>query len=153
MSDGALSLSTEGESDAESGADSVFSRSRSPTFTMSSVSVAGTVESTPEIMQASFARVVPNPGHSTRRPALSRQKSTFQKILSGMAAAEEVKPVDPYEGIGMGEEGCGNCRGKDASVAWDAVGLMRAENKGLKDRMGELERAVEGALDLCNGLV
>ncbi|PVH82368.1 hypothetical protein DL98DRAFT_414971 [Cadophora sp. DSE1049] len=134
------SLSTDGESGSEFEADSVFSRSRSPTFTMSSVSVAGTMESTPEIMQASFARVVPNPGQNPGRPKMTQQRSTFQKILSGMGSSSEA-------------EGCSNCRGKDASVAWDTVGLMRAENKGLKERVGNLEAAVEGALDLCNGLV
>ena len=157
------SLSTDGESGSEFEADSVFSRSRSPTFTMSSVSVAGTMDSTPEIMQASFARVVPNPGQNPGRPKMTQQRSTFQKILSGMGSAasevememdkERERERDEYEGIGMGEEGCSNCRGKDASVAWDTVGLMRAENKGLKERVGNLEAAVEGALDLCNGLV
>lgn len=150
------SLSIDGESGSEFEADSVFSRSRSPTFTMSSVSVAGTMDSTPEIMQASFARVVPNPGQNPGRPKMTQQRSTFQKILSGMGSSNETEVEnerDPYEGIGMGEEGCSNCRGKDASVAWDTVGLMRAENKGLKERVGNLEAAVEGALDLCNGLV
>ncbi|KAG4444323.1 hypothetical protein IFR05_000197 [Cadophora sp. M221] len=150
------SLSTDGDSGSEFEADSVFSRSRSPTFTMSSVSVAGTMESTPEILQASFGRVVPNPGQNPGRPKMTQQKSTFQKLLSGMGSAtveaEVERERDPYEGIGMGEEGCSNCRGKDASVAWDTVGLMRAENKGLKERVGSLEAAVEGALDLCNGL-
>ena len=59
---------------------------------------------------------------------------------------------DPYGGIGLGEQGCTNCRGKDASVAWDTVGLLRMENKGLKERVGELESAVDGALGVCDGL-
>lgn len=144
------SLATDGDSDSDS--DIIFSRSRSPAYTMSSVSVADTVASTPEIMQASVARVVPNPAQNTTRPKLTQQRSTFQKILSGMSAlSTEDGQVDPYEGIGMGEEGCSNCRGKDASVAWDTVGLLRAENKGLKERVGSLEGAVEGALDMCNG--
>ena len=37
-------------------------------------------------------------------------------------------------------------------MAWDTVGLLRAENRGLKERVGELEGCVEGALDLCSGL-
>ncbi|KAL2075040.1 hypothetical protein VTL71DRAFT_8820 [Oculimacula yallundae] len=154
---------TSGGSSSDSGsdfeADSVFdsaSRSRSPTstFTMSSVSIAETVDSigTPEIMQASVAHMVPNPGMNPGRPKLTQQKSTFQKILSGMGSTPVEEVRDPYDGIGMGEEGCSNCCGKDASMAWDAVGLMRAENKGLKERVGELEIAVEGALDACNGL-
>jgi hypothetical protein len=52
----------------------------------------------------------------------------------------------------MADKGCRNCRGGQASVAWDTVGLLRAENKGLKERMANLETAVEGALDLVNGL-
>ena len=59
---------------------------------------------------------------------------------------------DMFGGIGSGETGCENCRGKDSSVAWDAVGLLRAENKGLKDRVGALESVVEGALDLVGRL-
>jgi len=46
------------------------------------------------------------------------------------------------------ENGCRNCEGKEASMAWDTVGLLRAENKGLKNQVGRLESAVEGALDM-----
>lgn len=136
-------LNTEGESDTEE--DSVFSRPRSPTVTSSSVSIAPTIDSTPEILQASFGRVVPNPSHGTQRPKTLQQRSTFQKILTGMSSPP-VEVKDPFGEIGMGEEGCSNCRGKDASVAWDTVGLLRAENKGLKERVGCLEDAVDGAL-------
>jgi len=159
------SVDMSGDSDAESlNAESVFSRSRSPTGTVGSrssgPSVAGTVESTPEIAQAAFARVVQNPAHTANstyqpRPKALQQKSTFQKILTGLSGAGEdgkVAERDRYDSIGMGETGCSNCRGKDASVAWDTVGLLRAENRGLKDRVGSLESAVEGALDLCDGL-
>jgi hypothetical protein len=164
---GSLDLSSAGDSDAESlNADSVFSRSRSPTLTVSSTgpSVSGTVDSTPEIGQASFTRLVsiPNPAlpssnTSTPRPPKVQQKSTFQKILTGLSPGSssgdtERSEKDFYGGIGMGETGCENCRGKDSSVAWDTVGLLRAENKGLKERVGTLEGAVEGALDLCSGL-
>jgi hypothetical protein len=147
---------TEGDSDAESGAgESTFSRARSPVH-----SIAGTVDSmptvTPEIMQASFARMVPNPTHTSgfeKRPKMVQQKSTFQKVLGKINSSESddtVMPTsqDPYGGLGMGEHGCSNCQGKDASVAWDTVGLIRAENKGLKERVGELEKAVEDTLDL-----
>ncbi|KAI9050203.1 hypothetical protein LZ554_006344 [Drepanopeziza brunnea f. sp. 'monogermtubi'] len=146
-----------GESDAES-ANSIFSRSRSPTLTMSSVSVVDTSSSTPEIMEASVARVVVNPGRDVARPAIQRPKSAFQKVFGGIGQSplEEVRDQSKgnlWDGIGMGEEGCVNCRGQDSSVAWDAVGLMRAENKGLKERVEGLERAVEEALDACHGIV
>jgi hypothetical protein len=37
-------------------------------------------------------------------------------------------------------------------VAWDTVSLLRAENRGLKERVGSLEGAVETALDLCSNM-
>lgn len=73
--------------------------------------------------------------------------TTFQKIIKGV--------VDVAEEIGqeLGTvQACRNCEGKDASVAWDTVSLLRDENKHLKQRVGQLEVAVEGALDLVNGL-
>ncbi|TVY18755.1 hypothetical protein LARI1_G005267 [Lachnellula arida] len=139
---GSADLSTEGDSDTES--ESVFSRSRSPTLTTASVSTMG---STPELGQAEFARINPNI-NPTSRPRISlQQKSTFQKFLQGITPA--VVEEDDFGGIGMGVDGCTNCRGKDASVAWDTVGLLRAENKGLKEQVGVLEGGVDGALALC----
>lgn len=153
---GSADLSTEGESDAESGgAESVFSRSRSPTFTMNSVS---TRESTPEIHQATFGRMVANTNPPTTRPKhITQQKSTFQKIMSNISpivveeAGEKRGSWVGNEGIGMGEQGCSNCRGKDASVAWDTVGLLRAENKELKEQVGSMEEGVDGALAVLYG--
>lgn len=156
---GSADLSAEGESDTESGgAESVFSRSRSPTFTMNSVS---TRDSTPEIHQASFGRMMPNTNPPTTRPKqITQQKSTFQKIMSSVTPIV-VEPTDSpkegrrswvgNEGIGMREEGCSNCRGKDASVAWDTVGLLRAENKELKEQVGSMEEGVDGALAVLYG--
>lgn len=163
-----ISLGMESDIDVESGGESVFSRSRSPTLTMTSTTAAssamsmrsslGTGQSTPELQQAAFARVVPNPSlHPTAntpiflpRPKSVQQKSTFQKLLSGMGSSEDTVVNDKglYEDIGMGVDGCSNCRGKDSSAAWNAVGLMRAENKGLKERIGELEEGLDNALDI-----
>ncbi|KAK0753169.1 hypothetical protein B0T18DRAFT_396157 [Schizothecium vesticola] len=75
-----------------------------------------------------------------QQPQPQPQLSAFQKIIKGIAGdAEETN-------------GCTNCRGRDASVAWDTLSVLRDENKHLKVRMGELEVAVEGALDLVNGI-
>ncbi|KAH6681417.1 hypothetical protein B0J14DRAFT_576359 [Halenospora varia] len=145
---GSADMSIEGDSDAESGgAESVFSRSRSPTL-----SGFTTRDSTPEIHQAAFARMLPNTNPPSMRPKVPlQQKSTFQKIMQGISPTSPAEEKDEFGGIGMGEEGCSNCRGKDASVAWDTVGLMRAENKGLKERVSALEESVDGALALCLG--
>ncbi|RDW84560.1 hypothetical protein BP6252_02150 [Coleophoma cylindrospora] len=150
-------LSAEGDSDLDDdmsgGGESVFSRSLSPTFVDSSATSIMTLESTPEIQQAAFGRVVPNQNPPSNRPLKPvQQPSTFQKILKGIVPVDQLPPTKE-EGGGIGlEEGCSNCRGKDSSVAWDAVGLLRMENKGLKDRVGELEIVVDGAMDLCSGI-
>ncbi|KAL3419385.1 hypothetical protein PVAG01_09607 [Phlyctema vagabunda] len=149
---------TEGESDVDDdmsgGGESVFSRSISPTIIDSSATSIMTLESTPELMQASFGRVVPNQNPPSGRPKPTAQASTFQKILKGISASEQPQAANTNEetgGIGL-ENGCNNCRGKDTSVAWDAVGLLRAENKGLKDRVEELEVAVDDAMNVCTSL-
>jgi hypothetical protein len=148
------STSTECDSDAELGSptDSVFSRSRSPAPTITSMLSSATctsADTTPEILQASFARVVSlQPcaalAHAQQpqqqRPSPITQPSTFQKILHGISAPSSA------------ELGCENCRGGDADVAWDTVSLLRAENRGLKERVGSLEGAVETALDLCSNM-
>ena len=152
-SNGTINSETSFESDDESGgAESVFSRSMSPS--LASVSEV----STPEMGQAVFAKVVNiSPKRTVERPKPVQQRSTFQKILKGISATPEdesqtSKEKDEEDELGMADEGCRNCRGGPSSVAWDTVGLLRAENKGLKDRMASLETAVEGALDLVNGL-
>lgn len=145
------STTTECDSDAELGSptDSVFSRSRSPAPTITSMLSSATctsADTTPEILQASFARVVSlQPVAAVvhkqqQRPSPIQQPSTFQKILHGITPSTST------------EYGCDNCRGGDATVAWDTVSLLRAENKGLKERVGSLEGAVETALDLCSNM-
>ena len=148
-----IDLSSPADSETESlSTSSIFSRSRSPTLTISSTNAS--TDSTPEIAQAAFARVVPNPGHITstprpQRPKPQQQKSTFARLLTLSSTSSSSNETEIAE---EAEEGCANCRGQDSSVAWDTVGLLRAENRGLKERVGELEGCVEGALDLCSGL-
>ncbi len=147
-SNGTINSETSIESDDES----VFSRSMSPS--LASVSEI----STPEMGQAVFAKVVNiSPKRTAERPKPVQQRSTFQKILKGISTAPDDerqarREKDEEDELGLADQGCRNCRGGQASVAWDTVGLLRAENKGLKERMASLEAAVEGALDLVNGL-
>jgi hypothetical protein len=156
------SASTECDSDVDLGSptDSVFSRSRSPAPTITSMLSSATctsADTTPEILQASFARVVslqsgvvtqrPNPlviqQTQQQTPQQQQQKpggpTRLQKILNGISPTATSAE-------------CENCRGADSSVAWDTVGLLRAENKSLKEQVGSLESAVGEALDLCLGL-
>jgi hypothetical protein len=152
-SNGTINSETSFESDDESaGAESVFSSSMSPSLaSVSEISMS-------EMGHAIFAKVVNvSPKRAVERPKTVQQRSTFQKILKSISAtpddeSQTSKEKDEDDELGMADEGCRNCRGGQASVAWDTVGLLRAENKGLKERMANLETAVEGALDLVNGL-
>ena len=68
--------------------------------------------------------------------------NAFQKLVKGITG----------EGEGLTTASCRRCQGRDAQTAWDTVGLLRDENRGLKERVSELEKCVEGALDAVNGL-
>ncbi|KAG9240020.1 hypothetical protein BJ878DRAFT_546694 [Calycina marina] len=139
---------TEYESDIDSSSDSVFSRSRSPTLTVNSATSAMTSDSTPEILQANLGgmAMLKDERGGIQRPKLVQQPSTFQKLMRANTVVGGIS--SPTKEV----HGCSNCRGQQASVAWDTVGLLKAENKGLKDRVETLEDAVDNALDLCAGL-
>ena len=117
--------------------ESVFSRSRSPTNAPSAYE--GSVADGP----------TSRPKAATLSPPKARggqQMTTFQKLMKNISG-EPLREGDEYVGAG-----CRNCKGQDASVAWDTVSLLRDENKALKQRVGHLEVAVEGALDMVNGI-
>lgn len=126
--------------------DSVFSRPRSPsvstTTTTRGVDTGSIIEmpmTTPSSVRGSMYSTKRTSVQSTQSNRRSTQQmSTFQKLMKGIS--------------GDGTDGCRNCKGQDASIAWDTVGLLRDENKGLKQRMGELEDCLEGALDAVNGI-
>ena len=124
---------TDEESVAEA---SIFSRSRSPTIATTIYEV-GPMESMPRgrasISAASIHSV------SSQRP---QQMTAFRKLMKGISGEADIRTVTE----------CSNCQGQDASMAWDTASLMRDENRGLKDRVTELESALEGALDVVNGL-
>lgn len=127
------SFETDEEESVES--ESVFSRSRSPTIPPSTVDGS--------VMDAPSSHVRSGGVLRSPKPKPGQQMSTFQKIIKGISGDVEESG---------GTNGCRNCRGQDASVAWDTVSLLRDENRHLKQRVGELEVAVEGALDLVNGI-
>lgn len=79
-------------------------------------------------------------GTGTVRVRNGGQMNALQKMFKGIAG--DVEEVN----------GCRNCQGRDASAAWETVSLLRDENKYLKQRLGQLEVAIEGALNTVNGL-
>lgn len=129
--------------------ESVFSRSRSPTIPGPALNEPGT--ETPSSRDRVVTLGPPRPRAATGAGAgavagAGAQMSTFRKIIKGISG-EAARPEEEYSG-----PGCRNCKGQDASVAWDTVSLLRDENRGLKQRVGQLEVAVEGALDMVNGI-
>lgn len=61
-------------------------------------------------------------------------------------------PVEDEVELDMPIATCANCQGMRASEAWGVVGILREENKGLKQRVGNLEGEVEACLDLVRGI-
>ncbi|KAG7290843.1 hypothetical protein NEMBOFW57_000848 [Staphylotrichum longicolle] len=127
----------DGDTSAES--ESVFSRCRSPALPVAPTTHAMSSDGAAvmDVAGAPHARSHAGSVNATPKQKGGQQMSAFQKILKGISGEEA---------------GCENCKGQDASVAWDTVGLLRDENRHLKTRVGELEVAVEGALDLVNGI-
>ncbi|KJZ72827.1 hypothetical protein HIM_07771 [Hirsutella minnesotensis 3608] len=124
---------------------SVFSRCRSPTLTASTVDVTSLENMPPPPPPPSHTKPpMPSPTRTSRQPP--PQMSTIQKLFKGMGSEA------PGQEDAHGLDRCRNCHGQDASVAWDTVGLLRDENRSLKQRMGDLETAVEDALDAVNGI-
>jgi hypothetical protein len=138
---------TTDDENESAGSESVFSRSRSPALPLQSpLQQAHTVSSMSDaassVMGPADASGTPHVARTPRSGSVNatpkqRPMSAFQKI---------------FKGISREDPGCLNCKGQDASVAWNTVGLLRDENRHLKTRVGELEVAVEGALDLVNGI-
>lgn len=138
------SFETDDDSMSYAESESVFSRPRSPsvstTTTTRGLETSSVIDMpipTPQSMRGPSANKrtsVASVASTNRRS--TQQMSTFQKLMKGIS----------------GEDGCRNCKGQDASVAWDTVGLLRDQNSQLKHRVGELEDCLEGALDAVNGI-
>ncbi|KAI1490063.1 hypothetical protein F5X96DRAFT_575483 [Biscogniauxia mediterranea] len=167
-SDGTFRSDLSTDTDAESAESaSIFSRCRSPTTTTTATTASTITEtdcaadmaSTPTTTTIAAAAASPSlppsqpstpktvPNLVVPKPArASQQMSTLQRffVRGGASSTEAKKPSSP--------EDCQNCRGQDSSVAWDTVSLLRDENRGLKHRVAELEVAVEGALDVVDGI-
>lgn len=128
------SSDTDNDSVAES---SVFSRCRSPAFTpsLSDISPGDLAPHRPV-----YPDLTP-PAHLVRQSNPVGQNA-LQRLFKNIAGETEVQILQE----------CGKCRGQDASMAWDTANLMKDENRGLKDRVTELESALEGALDIVNGV-
>ena len=136
-----IKTDTSYETDDESvESESIFSRARSPTIPPSTID-GSVIDSVPPSSHLKGSSSTYSNATIKAKPTM-QQMSAFQRIIKGISG-------DQGEG---GVNSCRNCKGQDASVAWNTVSLLRDENKEMKQRVGELEAAVEGALDLVNGI-
>lgn len=130
------------ESEAESSADSVFSHrhgATSPTMSMSSVSTTNS----PDIHQLfDIGSVAPFTEAAGHRPGLNPEPVV--QAMAGSKCQHKTTSRGDYRG-----SQCANCHGLTTNEAWNVVGILKEENKGLKERLEQME----GALDGCLGMV
>ena len=115
------------ESEDESSCESVFSRrhgASSPSMSMSSVSVV----SSPEVHQL-----------PEFPPALTPQMARLQ---GGLAS-------HPFTNA-KGPTASRNCQSGKESEAWNVVVMLKEENIALKDRISQMEGALDGCLDVLS---
>ena len=117
------------ESEDDSSADSVFSRRNGTQSPILSVSSAST-RSSPDVYRT----------HEFHVPASAAQNAHL-RLPQGQPSAK-----------GMLVHSCTNCEGVRASEAWSVVSILKEENQGLKHRVGELEGALDGCLDVVGRL-
>jgi len=125
------------DSEDDSCADSVFSRpngTHSPTLSLSSVSTA----SSPDAVHTADVYPISSTGQAARF-----RLPTSQSGLKGKPPLGRTEPR---------QQSCANCEGVRASEAWSVVGILKEENQGLKQRVGDLEGALDGCLDVVGRL-
>jgi len=129
------------ESEDDSSAESVFSRrngAHSPTMSTSSVSTTSSLNTHHTIdLQAPT---------SAPKTARLRMPST-QTIVKGRPPI--CQHNTPEEIV---SSSCPNCEDVRVSEAWGLVSVLKEENTGLKQRIGELEGALDECLDVVGRL-
>ena len=128
--------STSSTTDYESDNDSVFSKSRntSPRMSLSSVS---TISSPETYHQPDLSLTGISPTQIARR----------QNMGAGLLSTKDRRNQD--ENCVWS---CANCQGGAASEAWGVVGMLKEENRCLKERVEHVEGALEGCLDVVGRL-
>ncbi|MCJ1459977.1 hypothetical protein MMC28_010356 [Mycoblastus sanguinarius] len=130
------------ESEDDSSANSVFSRrhgTHSPTMSMSSVSTTNSPDGSYQIPEFNTALSSPQAARLRVPPGHSATKSLSASYHHNI-------PEEPAQSR------CANCDGVRTSEAWSVVDVLKEENTGLKQRVGELEGALDGCLDVVGCL-
>ncbi|OJJ48283.1 hypothetical protein ASPZODRAFT_158037 [Penicilliopsis zonata CBS 506.65] len=72
------------------------------------------------------------------------RQSTYDKVIRGLTSSNFTTSL-----MGGGSSSkCNICHGVPASEAWSVMGVLKEENRGLKERLGELENIIDDCLGL-----
>lgn len=124
------------ESGDESIAESVFSRRDG---IESPVSLTLPSPNMSQIALASPGQMMQKEAKAPVRPA---RQSAYDRVIKGLASSSLANSL-------MGHSSkCNICHGVPASEAWTVLGILKEENHGLKERLVELENAVDDCLCL-----
>ncbi|KAI9040653.1 uncharacterized protein KD926_007869 [Aspergillus affinis] len=130
------------DSGDESLSESVFSRREGVE------SPASTVAPSPNISQVTLSTPTTTPVQSQKElkptpastPSSTPRPSAYDRVLKGLASTGITSSWNSSK--------CQICHGVPASEAWSVMGILKEENKGLKDRLGELEMVIDDCLCL-----
>ncbi|KAI9805188.1 MAG: hypothetical protein M1825_001024 [Sarcosagium campestre] len=146
------------ESEEDSMAESVFSRPRASSMSSSSTqhsspdSLTGPPTLAPGSFRVAQLKTDASEQVPTIRPPLPQRLSTFQKVLNGIPTEPDPLRASELKTAAGSRSTCANCSGASTSKAWSAVSLLRSENRGLKERVIQLEGAVDCCLDFVGGI-
>lgn len=138
------------ESGDDSVAESTVSKRNDDADPQTTRSSSDTATTTPTVLspqsqpRSSMAQSQLSPVKSPQSPS---RPTAYDRVLKGLSSSNI---GSSFSGL-MSPSRCANCRGAASSDAWNVVAVMREENKALKNRMGELESAVEECITLAGG--
>ena len=111
---------------------------------------------------SSSPTITSTPTSSMHSPALSctpfETSQPAAKLAQTVPTETEAQPAhDPKSAVASERKAnedtsCTTSKVVHSSEAWDVVDILKQENKGLKERVGHLEGALDGCLELVQGL-
>ncbi|KKZ67008.1 hypothetical protein EMCG_07308 [[Emmonsia] crescens] len=147
------------ESGDESTTESIFSRKYenigSPATLATRASGASSpdigfyVAPLPSLSEDQLAPPQPQLTASSKSPAPAPKPSAYDRVLRGISSASLGGSFMSSSPFSMSR--CSNCHGVTASDAWSVVSVLKDENRGLKNRIGELETVVDECITLVGG--
>ncbi|MCJ1353225.1 MAG: hypothetical protein MMC33_003210 [Icmadophila ericetorum] len=132
------------ESDAESTTNSVFSKQQGRTSPTTTISSRSSLRSPDLYQEAGFPEDSMSPLGTPTQPPIMGQLGHGATYDPNMAVPVGTTPTRTPNAASN--------RDTASKEAWNVVGVLKEENKGLKQRVGELEVALDGCLQLVHGL-